>query len=573
MTVGNFTGLAAVQTGQIPRDGGTMDLHNMLVMTPTGHPDPSTVIAACRAGARGILDLEIAPSLSEAKAALQKVAAHRQSPFGVKLATADSEWLALLDEFIPKGLAFLVLAGGDPTQATPIVEHFRDPSLHLLWEATSIEEVEHGRQLGISGLILKGQEAGGRVGDETTFVLLQRWRKEFGPESSHHLPAWVQGGIGLNTAAAVMAAGASGIVLESQLLLTKESSLRKSARQWLSAFDGSQTVCLGERLGATYRLRKFPGCPIVEALTQEEAKLEAAELSPAEKRTRWQNIVAQQSQTAEKNQVVFLGQAACFAQSLADRYVTVAGVLQGIAERIEHNLASARNHLPLSPDSHFARQHGIKYPILQGPMTRVSDTAAFADSVSKAGALPFLALAVLRKKATETLLGETQKLLGDRSWGVGLLGFLPPEIRKEQTGAIRKFKPPFALIAGGRPDQAKELEDEGIPTYLHVPSPGLLKMFLKDGALRFIFEGRECGGHVGPRGSFILWETMCELLLEYIHSGGKADQLHIVFAGGIHDAASTAAVSALAAPLAEKGVAVGVLMGTAYLFTKEAVEG
>ena len=189
------------------------------------------------------------------------------------------------------------------------------------------------------------------------------------------------------------------------------------------------------------------------------------------------------------------------------------------------------------------------------------------------GGLPFLALALLRKKATETLLAETQKLLGDRSWGVGLLGFLPPEIRKEQVAAIRKFKPPFALIAGGRPDQARELEDEGIPTYLHVPSPGLLKMFLKDGARRFIFEGKECGGHVGPRGSFVLWETMCELLLDHIQSGGKAEELSIVFAGGIHDAVSSAAVSVLAAPLVEKGVAVGVLMGTAYLFTQEAVEG
>ena len=72
---------------------------------------------------------------------------------------------------------------------------------------------------------------------------------------------------------------------------------------------------------------------------------------------------------------------------------------------------------------------------------------------------------------------------------------MPNEIRSEQMEAIRLHKPPFAIIAGGRPDQAKELETQGIPTYLHVPSPGLLRMFLKDGARRFIFEGQECGGH------------------------------------------------------------------------------
>ena len=72
----------------------------------------------------------------------------------------------------------------------------------------------------------------------------------------------------------------------------------------------------------------------------------------------------------------------------------------------------------------------------------------------------------------------------------------------------------MALIAGGRPSQAAPLEAEGIATYLHVPSPGLLDRFLKDGARRFVFEGRECGGHVGPRSSFALWERQIERLLQ-----------------------------------------------------------
>ena len=41
----------------------------------------------------------------------------------------------------------------------------------------------------------------------------------------------------------------------------------------------------------------------------------------------------------------------------------------------------------------------------------------------------------------------------------------------------------------------------------------------------------------------------------------------MVFAGGIHDARSAAMVAALAAPLAAQGAKIGVLMGTAYLFT------
>ncbi len=206
-------------------------------------------------------------------------------------------------------------------------------------------------------------------------------------------------------------------------------------------------------------------------------------------------------------------------------------------------------------------------------MTRVSDTPAFADAVARGGALPFLALALLRQAETETLLRETRDLLGDKPWGVGILGFVPAELRKEQLAAIRVYRPPFALIAGGRPDQARELEKEGIPTYLHVPSPGLLRAFLRDGARRFVFEGRECGGHVGPRTSFVLWETMIEVIREHLDSGGPGDELSIAFAGGIHDGRSAAMVAALAAPLAARGVAIGALLGTAYLFTQEAVDG
>jgi len=182
-----------------------------------------------------------------------------------------------------------------------------------------------------------------------------------------------------------------------------------------------------------------------------------------------------------------------------------------------------------------------------------------------------LALALMRAPKVTELLTECRQRLGQRSWGVGILGFVPPELREEQLAVIEEIKPPFAIIAGGRPDQADHLEKLGIRAYIHVPTAALLEMFLARGARRFVFEGRECGGHVGPLTSFCLWETMIERLLE-VSSPQIAADLHILFAGGIHDARSGAMISALAAPLAARGIKIGVLMGTAYLFTREAVE-
>ncbi len=153
---------------------------------------------------------------------------------------------------------------------------------------------------------------------------------------------------------------------------------------------------------------------------------------------------------------------------------------------------------------------------------------------------------------------------------MGILGFAPGAVREAQLAAIREARPPYALIAGGRPSQAAPLQEAGIETFLHVPSPGLLDQFLADGARRFVFEGAECGGHIGPRGSFPLWEAQIQRLLE-LRRRALRRELRVLFAGGMHDERSAAMVAAMAAPLAQRGAQVGVLMGTAYLFTEEAV--
>ncbi|WP_134666842.1 MULTISPECIES: type I polyketide synthase [unclassified Amycolatopsis] len=209
----------------------------------------------------------------------------------------------------------------------------------------------------------------------------------------------------------------------------------------------------------------------------------------------------------------------------------------------------------------LCRTLGTALPIVQGPMTRVSDQPAFAAAVADAGGFPFIAVATANGARTAELLRGTAERLGTRPWGAGILGFVPDDLRAEQFAAIRAARPRCVLIAGGKPGQAKALEAEGIATFLHVPSPILLRQYLDAGVRRFVFEGAECGGHVGPRSSFELWEEQLAVL------AGEKD-VEVLFAGGIHDARSAAMVAAMAAPLDGAGV----LLGTAYLFTKEAVQ-
>ncbi len=542
----------------------------VMVQTPAGLCDPSLAIAACRAGSIGVLDLEyctLAPQagdLDSARAAIARLVEHAGAPFGIKIDAGNRALARALLAATPELLTVVVLAGASSAAYAALVALAKTRNLTVLAEVTSAAEAQAAVAAGADGIIAKGHEAGGRVGEESTFVLLQRLL------AAHTLPIYAHGGVGLHSAAACYVAGAAGVVLDSQLALTRESPLPEAVKEKIALMDGSETTALGMRLGAAVRVYARPGLAALDALRREENRLEGGKVT-ARTTTTWRGAVAQRIGWGSPDSSVYpLGQDACFAAGLAARYVTVAGVVDALRTALQEHCRAAQDLAPLDEQSPLAQAHGTRYPIAQGPMTRVSDTAAFAASVAEGGALPFLALALMRAPEVRALLDETKALLGERPWGVGILGFVSPELREEQIEVVRAVRPPWALIAGGRPQQAYSLEQDGIPAYLHVPSPGLLRMFLQDGAHRFVFEGRECGGHVGPRTSFVLWDTMVDVLLE-TRRGPQDPPIDVLFAGGIHDARSAAMVAALAAPLAEKGMRIGVLMGTAYLFTEEAV--
>lgn len=384
----------------------------------------------------------------------------------------------------------------------------------------------------LHSIIIKGSEAGGTIGTESSFVLSSDLIKKT------EKPVFVQGGIGLHTAAACFAAGAQGVILDDHLLAMDQSPFPIQWKKILKqlAIENTRIRNLKTSLIRTVHHPLFK---------------DAQQIG-------WGNP----SETAWP-----AGQTIGFAHQLANKYKTVGRLIKAILASTEQNIREAKVYQPLAPNSKLAASNGTTFPIVQGPMTRVSDVPNFIDAVATAGGLPFLALSMISGNTVGELLKETQQLLGKKPWGVGILGFVPEELRVHQFNEIKKVKPPFALVAGGTVAQVKEFEDAGIPAYIHAPVPSLLKIFLEKGCKRFVFEGRECGGHVGPLGSFTLWESAIELLLELPNN--EAEQIHVLFAGGIHNAISAAMVAAMSGKLAAKGIQIGALMGTAYLFTSE----
>ncbi|MEV7521391.1 SDR family NAD(P)-dependent oxidoreductase [Streptomyces sp. NPDC091371] len=514
-------------TPQPPQSAATRDL--VVAVSPFEEPHPGIVAAAERAGALGLLDLGRDPDaarrgFAELARRLGGGGGGGGGPYGVRVpagcrvqpgelpAAVDTVLLADPDYYTPAEVSAWASAAGKPR----------------VWaEVTSRAEAAQALAAGVGGLVAKGHEAGGRVGEATTFVLLQQLLGDPGIA----VPVRALGGIGPHTAAAAVAGGAAGVLLDVQLALTAEGEAVPPAEvaAALRSMDGSET-----RLVDGYRVFTRPDLPLPEGPVA--ALLGAREL---------------------RAQLLPVGQDGASAARLAARYRTAGGVLQAVRAAIAGHLTAAAGARPLARPLSVA----------QGPMTRVSDQAAFAGAVAGAGGIPYLALAVMEGPDVRRLLTESAERLGALPWGVGLLGFAPPELRREQLAAVAEARPPYAIIAGGTPAQAAPLEAAGIRTHLHVPSPGLLERYLAEGARRFVFEGLECGGHVGPRASFPLWEEQIERLL----SCPEPAALDVLFAGGIHDERSAAMAAAAAAPLAERGARVGVLMGTAYLFTEEAV--
>ncbi|MFI2205226.1 SDR family NAD(P)-dependent oxidoreductase [Streptomyces sp. NPDC020192] len=750
----------------------------ILCLTPFGEPDAGLAAAASAAGGLGILDLGTGDR--RCREELSRLGRAAPGPFGIRVTGRCT----LTPADVGDAPDTVVLTPDARWRAAEL-----PPSCRVLAEVVDLGQARAAIRAGALGLVARGAESGGRVGELSTFVLLQQLLSD---EELNGVPVWACGGIGPRTAAAAVAGGAVGVVLDSQLALLAESGLPEAVRAALRSLDGSETVLLG---GHRVLRRRGPDAPQPPA---DDPEAVAALLSTTDPRARllpvgqdgflaarfaerWGDVrrvvrgvsaaiqgvagggsvrgdgaadadpvrihgvagvrpvaalgaagtgsaahlgtadaraVATRGTTdarpAASDGVADPGSAASHAVSeggparsdgvadaepavvrgpavagsgamhgvadaeraaihgepdarpagtheaadaatvpiravgdagpagndgaadagpVASRAVSDAGpvetgdaartgraasgVMTGAGSAVPGAVADARptathalsaagptapqagavagpvgsggvaHSAPdvnptvadpapaavLRPGSAMSLALGTRLPVAQGPMTRVSDQAGFAAAVAEGGALPFLALALADGERTRAMLTEARAVLDGRPWGVGVLGFAPEEIRNAQLDAVRELRPTHAVIAGGRPAQAEALERAGIRTFLHVPSPGLLRQFLDAGTRRFVFEGSECGGHVGPRASFPLWEAQLAVMDAYLEDADPATarQLEVFFAGGVHDERSAAMVAALAAPLTARGAAVGVLMGTAYLFTEEAV--
>ena len=184
------------------------------VYTPAGYHDATLAIAACRAGGVGILNAELGTEtepelvLSQLDFLSQKAGGR----YGLKLDDVKDSLLAAALGYARKGMHWLILDAEIVLSCQEWIAKLKQNGAAVLAEVKTAHWPDGPLDDVVDGLVLKGNESGGFVGESSSFILLQKWRKQTS------LPLWLRGGVTPNVAAASTNACNIGVGLRTSMI-------------------------------------------------------------------------------------------------------------------------------------------------------------------------------------------------------------------------------------------------------------------------------------------------------------------------------------------------------------------
>jgi len=305
--------------------------------------------------------------------------------FGIRLYDHDSTLVGKIKQLQMRNLDLIISPfSKDDTPAD--FANFSDTKIIL--EIKDINMNDSIKAVSPHALILKGNEAGGKVSRYSSFILMQWYLK------NNDLPVFIHGGVGKFTAAGMFAAGVSGLVMDSQFLMTEQAPVSENFKKLLGMVDESDSTEIAYNNNDIYRVFAKLGTKIVK-----ELKLEAVEFGddPQGKDRVYQSI-SDNMTAVDKEDVQFiqslfyLGQDGVFAKEFIKESTRLEDIISQFFKTIGENLNFIDAFDPVKPGSPFALDQGTKFPLIQGPMANISDNSDFANKVLEQGALPFFAV-------------------------------------------------------------------------------------------------------------------------------------------------------------------------------------
>ena len=190
---------------------------------------------------------------------------------------------------------------------------------------------------------------------------------------------------------------------------------------------------------------------------------------------------------------------------------------------------------------------GIKYPIIQGAMTLITD-GKFASTVSIAGGLGIIASGEWDKNRVREEI-HIARSLTDKPFGVNLY-MMSPYV-EDIVDLIIEEKIPVVTTGAHSPEKyIKRFKEAGCKVFPVVASVTMAKRIERFGIDGVIAEGMESGGHVGEATTMSLLPQMVKVL-----------KVPIIAAGGIASGSQMTAALAMGAS--------GIQIGTILLASEE----
>jgi len=415
-------------------------------------------------------------------------------------------------------------------------------------------------------IAIKGNEASGFVGNETLFTLYAAVRqilrdREKGPGLS------IWGSVALpEAAAAFFATGSKRIVFESVHWLTDLFAASDEFKEKAGNLRPDHTELVGLSLGAPCRLFNRGNSRAVQKLKDSANLLCGSEITETKRTEFRENIRRQLAQphlgSFNRSELFPLGIEASFASSFTQRYgsETETAIARFIKE-IDKHLAEAPKAVTAFADSPAARKMGVRYPLIQGAMTWITDNPRFAKRVAEAGGLPTIALGMMDEAVLEDTFAELSRIMEGYPWAVNIITLDENPFREAQLAWIKRTKPNFAVVAAGDPTHVAGLVSSGLETVYIAPNEELMRLAFEQGANYAICEGNEAGGHVGQYSTL----TWAQIILDLKHRNPALfDGRTIILAGGVFDRETALMAAMLGAD--------AVQMGTVYLSVSDIIE-
>ncbi|HEY7269551.1 MAG TPA: nitronate monooxygenase, partial [Dehalococcoidia bacterium] len=199
----------------------------------------------------------------------------------------------------------------------------------------------------------------------------------------------------------------------------------------------------------------------------------------------------------------------------------------------------------------FTELFGLQYPVVSAPMANHSG-GRLAAAVSRAGGLG--TFGAINPGGADWVREQVRYIKShtERSYAAG---FITAFIRGPEFDACLEEQVPVLIFSFGEPhDWLKRARDAGIRTMCQVQTLDGARQAVDLGADAIIAQGNEAGGHSGYMNTLPIVSMVLEI----------APDIPVLAAGGIAGGRAMAAMLAAGAD--------GVMLGTAFLATPEAVE-